>query len=191
MSAILCRFNLSITTTNGKLDMEPYRNFRHLEKLSGVTWRDLIALEPALEELLETARETSAICRRPADVDRFFVPIGNELAGLVGLTGKNHRHPVLGSTKAYEIAYWKLYDAVVGSLPARSGGAEAIRAARKFFVHGDGGGMEFKFDWTPRGEDVIPVDSRGQAARPNAEGPEGKRAREGTLQRASCSPECA
>ncbi len=103
--------------------MEPYRNSRHLEKLFGVTWRDLVALEPMLEELLEIARQASALCRRWADVDRFFVPIGNELAGLVGLTGKNHQHPVLGSNKAHEIAYWKLYDAMVGLLPARSGGA--------------------------------------------------------------------
>jgi hypothetical protein len=111
--------------------MEPYRNFRHLEKLFGVTWRDLVALEPSLEELLGTVRATSAMCRRPGDVDRFFVSIGNELAGLVGLTGKNHRHPVLGSSRAFEIAYWKLYDAVVGWLPARSGEAEAARGARK------------------------------------------------------------
>lgn len=111
--------------------MEPYRNFRHLEKLFGVTWRDLVALEPALEELLGTARETSDICRRPADVDWFFVSMGNELAGLVGLTGKNHGHPVLGSAKAYEIAYWKLYDAVAELLPARSGRTEAFRAAKE------------------------------------------------------------
>ena len=112
--------------------MEPYRNFRHLEKLFGVAWRDLVALEPMLEELLGTARQTSAIRRRWADVDQSFAPIRNTLAGLVGFTGKHHGHPVLGSTKAYEIAYWKLYDAMIGSLPARSGGVEAIRAARKF-----------------------------------------------------------
>ena len=110
--------------------MEPYRNVRNLEKLFGVTWRDLIALEPTLEGLLETAREASIICRRWADVDRFFAPIRNTLAGLVGFTGKNHRHPLLSSTKAYEVAYWILFDAVAGLLPARSGGAEANRAAR-------------------------------------------------------------
>jgi hypothetical protein len=88
-------------------------------------------MEPALEELLGTARQTSVNCRRWADVDRFFVPIGNALAGLVGLAGKNQRHPILGSTKAYEIAYWKLFDEVVEALPARFDGAEAARAARK------------------------------------------------------------
>jgi len=111
--------------------MEPYRNFRHLEKLFGVTWRDLVAMEPALEELLGTARQTSDIYRRWADVDRFFVRIGNALAGLVGLAGKNHRHPILGSAKAYEVAYWKLYDAVACLLPTRTAGAEAAGAARK------------------------------------------------------------
>jgi hypothetical protein len=111
--------------------MEPYRNFQHLEKLFGVTWRDLVAMEPALEELLGTARQTSVICRRWADVGRFFVPIGNALAGLVGLAGKNQRHPILGSAKAYEVAYWKLFDEAVGALPARFDGVEAARAARK------------------------------------------------------------
>ena len=111
--------------------MEPYRNVRNLEKLFGVTWRDLIALEPTLEGLLETAREASIICRRWADVDRFFVPIGNALSGIVGLAGKNQRHPILGSAKAYEVAYWKLFDEVVGALPARFDGVEAARAARK------------------------------------------------------------
>jgi hypothetical protein len=111
--------------------MEPYRNFRLLEKLFGVTWRDLVAMEPALEELQETARQTRVICRRWADVDQFFAPIRNAVAGLVGFTGKNRLHPVLGGTKAYEIAYWKLYDVVAGLLPARSRGTEAIRAARK------------------------------------------------------------
>jgi hypothetical protein len=84
-----------------------------------------------LEELLGTARQTSAIRRRWADVDQSFAPIRNTLAGLVGFTGKHHGHPVLGSTKAYEIAYWKLYDAVVGLLPDRAGVAEAIRTVRK------------------------------------------------------------
>jgi hypothetical protein len=88
-------------------------------------------MEPALEGLLGPARQTSDIYRRWADVDRFFVRIGNALAGLVGLAGKNHRHPILGSAKAYEVAYWKLFDEVVGALPARFDGVEAARAARK------------------------------------------------------------
>jgi hypothetical protein len=79
----------------------------------------------------EAARQTRVICRRWADVDQFFAPIRNTLTGLVGFTGKNRPHPVLGSTKAYEVAYWKLYDAVAGLLLARSGGAEATFTARK------------------------------------------------------------
>jgi hypothetical protein len=115
----------------GSWIMEPYRNFRHLEKLFGVTWRDLVELEPALEVLLLTAHETSGNCRRWADVDRFFVPTGNRLSRLIGFAGRNHRHPVLGSTRAYEIAYWKLYEAVTGSLPARGREVEAIHSVRK------------------------------------------------------------
>jgi hypothetical protein len=111
--------------------MEPYRNFRHLEKLFGVTWHHLVELEPTLEELLLTAQEMSAKCHRWADVDRFFVPIGNRLSGLVGFAARNHGHPVLASANAYDVAYWKLYDAVAGLLPTRSLQAEAIHSAKK------------------------------------------------------------
>jgi hypothetical protein len=111
--------------------MEPYRNFRHLEELFGVTWRDLVELEPTLEELLRIAQQRSVLCRRWADVDRFFAPIRSTLSGLVGLTRKNQGHPVLASAQAYEVAYWKLYDAVAGMLPVGPGGAATAHAARK------------------------------------------------------------
>jgi hypothetical protein len=107
--------------------MGPYRNFRQLEKLFGVTWLDLVEVEPELEELLWTARGASVICRRWADVDRLFSPIRNTLAEIVGFAGKNHLHRVLGTTKAYEVAYWKLYDAVAGLLPIRTGWAAQSR----------------------------------------------------------------
>jgi hypothetical protein len=57
-------------------------------------------------------------------VDRAFAPIRNTLAELVGFAGKNRRHPVLGGPGAYEVAFWKLYDAVAGLLPGRPGGGE-------------------------------------------------------------------
>jgi hypothetical protein len=110
--------------------MQPHRNFRHLERLFGIAWHDLVQIEPALEELLRTARHTSGICRRRADVDQLFAPIRKSLAELVGSAGKNVRHPVLGSTKAYEIAYWKLYDEVAVLLLSGTIGTEAPCAAR-------------------------------------------------------------
>ena len=103
--------------------MKPYPNFRDLERLSGITWRDLAELEPKLGELLWGARQACVTCRRWSDVDRAFAPIRNTLAELVGFAGKNRRHPVLGGPEAYEVAYWKLYDAVAGLLPGRAGGA--------------------------------------------------------------------
>jgi hypothetical protein len=104
--------------------MRPYPNFRDLERLWGITWRDLAELEPELGGLLCGARQACVTCRRWSDVDRAFAPIRNTLAGLVGLAGKNSRHPVLGGPGAYEVAYWKLYDAVAGLLPGRPGGGE-------------------------------------------------------------------
>jgi hypothetical protein len=98
---------------------KPYPNLRVLERLSGITWGDLTALEPRLGELLWAARQACVTCHRWSQVDQIFSPIRNTLAELVGFAGKNHGHPVLGSPRAYEIAYWKLYDAVAGLLPNR------------------------------------------------------------------------
>jgi hypothetical protein len=106
--------------------MKPYANFRELERLSGVTWQDLVELEPRLGELLWRARLEGVSCRCWSDVDRVFSTIRNSIAELVGSAGRNHRHPVLGSTGAYEVAYWKLYDAVAWLLPSRAGAAGAV-----------------------------------------------------------------
>jgi anti-anti-sigma regulatory factor len=83
----------------------------------GLTWAELVDLEPRLETLLLRARGAGAGCRTFTDVNRVFGPVRNELAGLIGFGGQHHRHPVLGSTGAYQVAYAKLYDAVAGLLP--------------------------------------------------------------------------
>jgi hypothetical protein len=115
--------------------MKPYPNFRDLERLSGITWDDLTALEFRLEELLWAARAASATCRRWSDVDGGFAPIRNTLTELVGFAGRHHRHRVLDSTGAYQVAYWKLYDAVAGLLPCRADCAEeALEKQRKEIV---------------------------------------------------------
>jgi hypothetical protein len=104
--------------------MKPYPNIQDLERISGITWRDLTELEPRLGELLWEARQVCVTCRRWSDVDRVFPPIRNTLAELVGFAGKHHGHPILGGPGAYQVAYWKLYDAVAGLLPARATAAE-------------------------------------------------------------------
>ena len=106
--------------------MNPYPNFRDMERLSGITWQDLVELEPRLGDLLWRARQAGVGCLCWSDVDRVFSPFRNAVAELVGFAGHNHRHPVLGGTGAYQVAYWKLYDAVAGLLPGSAGGtAEA------------------------------------------------------------------
>jgi hypothetical protein len=104
--------------------MRPYPNFRDLEKSSGMTWHELVELESRLARLLWEARHACVSCRRWPDVEKAFAPIRNSLTDLLGFAGKHHRHPVLGNHEAYQIAYWKLYDAVAGLLPYHNNGAE-------------------------------------------------------------------
>src|SRR5262249_33176669 len=56
-----------------------------------------------------------------------LVPAGLKL---IGFAGRHHRHPVLGSTGAYEVAYWKPYDTVAGLVPGRAAGAKGPRKTK-------------------------------------------------------------
>jgi anti-anti-sigma factor len=88
-----------------------------------IAWWQLVELEPRLEELLRRARTAGVHCTAVADVPGLFSPLRNELAELIGFAGKHQFHPILGTTAAYQVAYWKLYDAVAGLLPRRAGSA--------------------------------------------------------------------
>jgi hypothetical protein len=97
--------------------MKHHLNFRDLERTHGINWHELVDLEPKLAQLLWEAHRTGAPCRRCLDVDQAFTPVRNALTRLVGFAGKNRWHPVLGSPAAYDVAYWKLYDAVAALVP--------------------------------------------------------------------------
>jgi hypothetical protein len=99
-----------------------YPSVAEVQRTHGVTWDELVELEPRLKTLLWWARMAAADCRTLADVPRIFSPVRDELAGLLGFAGKHHRHPILGNTGAYAVAYWKLYDAVAGLLPREAAG---------------------------------------------------------------------
>jgi hypothetical protein len=101
--------------------MNPFPNFRDLERTHGVTWHELVDLEPKLAQLLWESRRVGAVCRCWSDVDSLFAPVRHSLAELVGFASKGRRQAVLGSPEAYEVAYWKLHGAVAALLPARAG----------------------------------------------------------------------
>jgi anti-anti-sigma factor len=89
-----------------------------VQRTFGITWADLVEREPQLESLVWRARQTGAACRTSTDVERVFGPVRSELGELIGFAGKHQGHALLGSVGAYQVAYWKLYDAVAGLLPA-------------------------------------------------------------------------
>ena len=97
--------------------MKHIPKIQDLERARGVTWGELAGLEPQLTDLLWRARVAGANCRSREDVSRVFAPFRAALAELVGFVGRHSRHPVLGSVGAYEVAYWRLHDAVAGLLP--------------------------------------------------------------------------
>jgi hypothetical protein len=108
--------------------MQPFPDIRYLERTHGVTWHELVELEPRLAQLLWESRQACVSCCRRSDVDRIFIPIRNSLAELLGFSRRHHWHPVLASLGAYEVAYCKLYTAVAASLPGRANGsADTVR----------------------------------------------------------------
>jgi anti-anti-sigma regulatory factor len=115
-----------------------YPNVQDVQRIHGVTWGQLVEREPQLDSLLRQARTAGAGCRTLKDVDGAFGPLRNELAELIGFKGRHHGHRVLGGPGAYQVAYWKLYDAVAGLLPARAAGAEEAPCGDAVFVDGLG-----------------------------------------------------
>jgi anti-anti-sigma factor len=101
-----------------------YPSVDDVQRTHGIAWEQLVELEPQVETLLWRARQVGASCRTFADVDRAFSSLRSELTDLIGFRGKHHRHPLLGSAGAYEVAYWKLYEAVAALLPGHPGGPE-------------------------------------------------------------------
>jgi hypothetical protein len=111
--------------------MKPYPHFRDLERRTGITWHELVELDSRLAALLWEARRACVACRCRSDVDRAFAPIRSALSELVGLAGQNCRHRALSSPGAYEVAYWKLYDAVAGLLPGAAVSASDCPATER------------------------------------------------------------
>jgi hypothetical protein len=97
-----------------------YPSVNDVQRTFGVTWVQLVELEPRLKILLGRAQLAGASCRTFTDVDRVFGPLRNELAALIGFAGKHDSHRILGSAGAYEVAYWKVYNAVAGLVPGQA-----------------------------------------------------------------------
>jgi hypothetical protein len=96
---------------------------QNVERSHGLSWGELADLEPELRRLLWRARQAGAACASWPAALRDFAPIRQELSELVGFSGRHRRHPVLGTVGAYEVAYWKLYDALTGLLSRPGNGA--------------------------------------------------------------------
>jgi hypothetical protein len=113
-------------------------NVQDLERAHGVTWVELAGREPRLNELLWQARAAGSRCRHWNDVERLFAPLRDALTELLGFRGRHREHPLLGSSGAYEVAYWRLHEAVYGLLPRPVGVHDAQKATHG---HNDAGSV--------------------------------------------------
>jgi hypothetical protein len=111
----------------GVVPRAPHANVNDVGSVC-LTWAQLVELEPQLETKLCRAREAGAGGRTFPDVARVFGPVRNELTALIGFAGQHHRHPILGSNEAYQVAHSKLYDAVAGLLASRAPRSEEVLA---------------------------------------------------------------
>ncbi len=92
--------------------MRDYQSVKDYEKLWGISWDELVALEPELDRLLADAQCAGEGCRTIDQVNRRFSPFKNRIICLIGFCGKHRGHPILGTHKAYDVVYWKLRNAV-------------------------------------------------------------------------------
>jgi anti-anti-sigma factor len=116
--------NSARQSARGGRGMNRSPNVHDLERKHGITWGDLVGMEPRLAELLWQARSAGARCRGWEEVRQAFAPFRNAVAEVVGFQSKHRGHPVLGSVGAYEVAYWRLHDAISGLLPRSGNGCE-------------------------------------------------------------------
>jgi hypothetical protein len=124
-----------------------------MERIHGVTFGRLVDLEPQLEALLWQARQAGATCGSRADVGRTFSRLRDQLSGLIGFSSQHHRHPVLSSVGAYEVAYWKLFHAVADLVPGQA--SPAARASAREVVLADdvrdpAAELADRWPWCPR-----------------------------------------
>jgi hypothetical protein len=118
--------------------MSNFPKVHDLEQAHGVTWHELAALEPRLNELLWQARADGARCSERDEMERVFASLTDALAELVGFRGRHRRCPVLGSVGAYEVAYARLHEAVFEFLPRPATVPHAEERTRKARLRGRG-----------------------------------------------------
>jgi hypothetical protein len=82
--------------------------------LNTPTWNELIKLEPLLAGLLEHAKRVKDDPTRTSFCanDVWYGVLKPELVSLVGWASPNPSGHVLASSKAYSVAYQKIYDAL-------------------------------------------------------------------------------
>jgi hypothetical protein len=112
-------------------DRTIYPNVHDVQHTFGVSWQQLVQIEPELENLLERVRLAPSGGRAFSDLHEVFDPLRDELASLIGFAGKHHNHPVLGSAGAYEVAYWTLYNAVARLLTGRAANTPGVSATEQ------------------------------------------------------------
>lgn len=85
-----------------------------MEEVHGVSWDQLELLEPRIAVLLARVRAVRPSIKDEWDEERCWNRFKKPIADIVGYLGENRGHPVLGTTEAYDVVYWRLHNTLVG-----------------------------------------------------------------------------
>lgn len=84
-------------------------DLKDIEEMHELTWEKLVELEPRLEGLLLDAQASRPLSKRRFNYELAWCEFKQPIANLVGWHRWDDCDPVLRTTAAYDVVYWKLF----------------------------------------------------------------------------------
>lgn len=87
-------------------------DIKHLEEHHGITWEELVELEPRLDGLLSEVQDARPLNKRRFNYEIAWGRFKNPITDLVGYFRHDDCDPRLKTVGAYEVAYYTLWHAL-------------------------------------------------------------------------------